>query len=235
MLASSRYLLFLIAALCAAHFCRADALSVAREALRDGLWRIARLNAAKAQDSEAFGIILEAYAREGKWAELLQELDAHKNVKGDVPNYYRVLAKVKTLSPDEALKAFDTLSFESPEFIRKGVLLKADVMFVSGNAEGAAKIVEEHSLPAWDDESKMVSARIFNAIGMGERARALWQEVASSTNASISAFVAAARNLGEVNVLKAAFSKAQAPDLKRVVGLDLGRKLIENSETFAEG
>lgn len=235
MFVSSRYLTVFFAAFCAAFFCRADALSVAKEALRDGLWSIARLNAKKANDPETLGIVLEAYAREGKWEALLKELDAHENAKGDIPAYYRILAKVKTLSADEALKAFDGLSFESPDFIRRGALLKADVMFNSGDAEGAAKIVEEHSLSSWNDESKMVSARIFRSLEMNDRAFALWREVAASTNASVGAFVAAARSLGETNLLKVAYARAQTPDLKRVVGLDLGRRLLESNETFAEG
>ena len=237
MLSPSRYLAVLLAVLCAAHFCRADALSVAKEALRDGLWGIARLNAKKAPDPEAFVIVLEAYAREGKWAELLKELDAHKDAKGDAPYYYRALALAKTLSPEDALKELEIPhhSFESSEFAEKWVILKADLRFLAGDAAGAAKIVEANSLFSRDDESKMVSARIFNAVGMGERARALWREVASSTNASISVFVAAARNLGETDVLRAAYEKAQASDLRRVVGLDLGRKLLGGPETFAEG
>ena len=237
MLSPLRHFTVLLAVLFAAHFCRADALSVAKEALRDGLWGIARLNAKKAPDPEAFGIVLEAYARESKWAELLKELDAHKDAKGDAPYYYRALALAKTLSPEDALKELEIPhhSFESSEFAEKWVILKADLRFLAGDAAGAAKIVEANSLFSRDDESKMVSARIFSALGMQDRALGLWREVAASTNASIGAFVAAARNLGDPKILRAAYEKAEAPSLRRVVGLDLGRKLIGSPETFSEG
>ena len=52
-----------LAICCAAWLCRAGELDVAREALRDGLWEIARTHAAKVEGDAAKLVILESYAR----------------------------------------------------------------------------------------------------------------------------------------------------------------------------
>ena len=47
-------------------------LDLAREALRDGLYDIARRHAFRVETDEAREIAMEAYAREGKWESVLQ-------------------------------------------------------------------------------------------------------------------------------------------------------------------
>ena len=48
----------------------ADGLSIAKEALRDGLWEIARTHAGTNDAEEARLIVLESLAGEGKWDEI---------------------------------------------------------------------------------------------------------------------------------------------------------------------
>ena len=72
----------------------ADDLSVAREALRDGLWEIARTHARTAGDSgESRLIILESLAGEGRWDEVSRALGEWPDAKGDAFDYYRAVVK----------------------------------------------------------------------------------------------------------------------------------------------
>lgn len=67
-------------------------LSVARTALRDGLWEVARLHARLDGSLEAKEIILESYALEGKWKEVEKSLaEWGKSADGDAFSYYRAM------------------------------------------------------------------------------------------------------------------------------------------------
>ena len=71
----------------------ADELSVAQEALRDGLWEIARTHAGTNNSSEARLVILESLAGEGKWDEIGRRLAGWKDARGDGFEYYRAVVK----------------------------------------------------------------------------------------------------------------------------------------------
>lgn len=71
----------------------ADELSIAREALRDGLWEIARTHAGTNTAEEARLVVLESLAGEGKWDELGKRLAGWKDAKGDGFDYYRAVIK----------------------------------------------------------------------------------------------------------------------------------------------
>ena len=81
-------LLFLSVAFFAA---AADGLSIAKEALRDGLWEIARTHAGTNDAEEARLIVLESLAGEGKWDEIGKRLAGWKDAKGDGFDYYRAV------------------------------------------------------------------------------------------------------------------------------------------------
>ena len=70
----------------------ADELSIAKEALRDGLWEIARAHAGTNDTEEARLVVLESLAGEGKWDEIGKRLAGWKNAKGDGFDYYRAVA-----------------------------------------------------------------------------------------------------------------------------------------------
>ena len=80
---------FATAALAAA----ADELSVSKEALRDGLWDIARAHVGTNASSEARLVVLESYAGEGKWDEVGKRLLEWKDAKGDGFDYYRAIVR----------------------------------------------------------------------------------------------------------------------------------------------
>ena len=70
----------------------ADGLSIAKEALRDGLWEIARAHAGTNDTEEARLVVLESLAGEGKWDEIGKRLAGWKNAKGDGFDYSRAVA-----------------------------------------------------------------------------------------------------------------------------------------------
>ena len=70
----------------------ADGLSIAKEALRDGLWEIARAHAGTNDTEEARLVVLESLAGEGKWDEIGKRLAEWKTAKGDGFDYYRAVA-----------------------------------------------------------------------------------------------------------------------------------------------
>jgi len=85
---------FAMAAVLAAT-CAADELSVAREALRDGLWDVARVHAAAsgvATNDAAKLVVLDSWAGEGKREEIAKALEEWKDAKGPGFDYYRAIA-----------------------------------------------------------------------------------------------------------------------------------------------
>ena len=82
----------------------ADELSIAKEALRDGLWEIARTHAGTNASDEARLVILESFAGEGRWDEIGKRLSAWKGANGDGFDYYRAVVKGDHAGAMEILK-----------------------------------------------------------------------------------------------------------------------------------
>ena len=74
----------------------ADDLPIARKALRDGLWEIARSHAAGSDSDEARLITVESYAREGNWTGLLSALSSWNFPAAEPFVYYRALALARS-------------------------------------------------------------------------------------------------------------------------------------------
>ncbi|MGN0832050.1 MAG: tol-pal system YbgF family protein [Kiritimatiellia bacterium] len=70
-----------------------DDLGIARQALRDGLWEVARAHAEKVATDEARLVILESLAGEEKWAEIGAALERWREVRGDGFDYYRAVVR----------------------------------------------------------------------------------------------------------------------------------------------
>ena len=70
-----------------------DDLAVARQALRDGLWEVARAHAEKVATDEARLVILESLAGEEKWPEIGEALERWRSACGDGFDYYRAVVR----------------------------------------------------------------------------------------------------------------------------------------------
>ena len=173
-------------------------LAVARQALRDGLWQVARTHAEKVGGDVGRLIVLESYASENRWDDVKKELDKIPHSATNAAYGYYVAVCDNRI----------------PEAI---ALLQA-----SGSEAGVA-------------EAKMLEADLHVKNENHYAAKQLWSEVVAMSNVSERAFALASVNLGDAKVLRKAYQKTISVPLKRVVGLRLGRALLNSSETQEEG
>ena len=220
---------------CAALLGRAGELDVAREALRDGLWEIARTHAAKVEGDEARLVILESYAREKRWADALKTMDSWAETSGDGFAYYRALALVETGDRAEASRVLAAAKMTSPDYRVLAAKLRARIAMAEGDAATALKILRESGFGDADDASRMAAADILSAAGKRAEAERIWREITAKTNVDERVFTVAAVNLGDRAVLRAAYDRAKTPALRRLAGLRCGIASIAAPATFAEG
>ena len=222
-----RLLLFAaaVAALCAA--AETNDLDVARAALRDGLWAIARDRAAKAGGEEASRIICESYAREGKWDDVLVSLPEGPGMEWR--DYYRALALDARGEADAALSIVEKAEFRDPATIRLAALLAARIRLAKGDASGARAVLDKSSVVPLDDEERLFFAEIHSAIGEASKAQALWRGVAASTTAVERVVCEAAVRLRDIPILEGLASSVQSEQERVSVSLALADVLMERS------
>ena len=218
-----------------ARVCCAGELDVAREALRDGLWEVARTHATRLEGDEAKLLVLESYCREGRWADALKTLESWPSAEGEGFLYYRALALSETGEKEAVRDLLASARFTEPTYAVSAARLRAKLAMDDGKTDEALKIVRESGFTDADVESRMAAASILESAGDRKGAERIWREVVADTNATERAFVTAAVNLGDLDLLRAAYARAKGSDLRRMTGLRLGRRLIESSETFDEG
>ena len=220
---------------CFAWVACAGELDVAKEALRDGLWEIARSHAAKVEGDAAKLVVLESYAREKRWEDALKTLDSWAEVSGDAFTYYRALALVETGRRSAAAQLLGAAKMSSPEYLSLAAKLRARIAMAEGDAAAALKILKETGFADADDESRMAAADILSAAGRRSEAERIWREIAAKTNADERVFTAAAVNLGDLAALRRAYARAKTPALRRLAGLRCGIAAIKSPDSFAEG
>ena len=213
-----------------------DELAIAREALRDGLWGVARTHAAKSDDPAARVVIAERFAREGKWKELVEAIEGWGNPEGEPFLYYRALAFVETGKTAQANYLLADCKFADPAYSRLATRLKARIAMSEKGAAEALKVVKDAPGEIVDEDSEMFAAGLMAATGDRQGAEDIWRAVAArGTNASERAFAAASVNLNDEQLLRAAFERSLSSESKRRVGYALGRLLLAKSETLDEG
>ena len=172
-------------------------LAIAREALRDGLWGIARIHAEQVGTAEAKLVVLESLAAEDKWPDVEERLKSWKGEKGDGFEYYRAV----TVGDHEKAMAL----------LKKG-----------GSKEGLVE-VRLHEAEAL--------ARKGDRIG----AEDIWRAISADTNLTDRVLALVSVNLMDEGVLRRAYAAVRTVDLRRKVGLCLGRALMRNAKTTSEG
>ena len=111
-------------------------LMVARHALRDELWEVARRHAAAAgTNEESRLIILESYAREGRWNDVKKALSLWPGEGGDGIEYYRAVAR-----GDHAAAAKILGRGGSKEGLVAVRLFEADALAKAGDRAGAERL-----------------------------------------------------------------------------------------------
>ena len=227
--------LLALGAICTALLCYAGEMDVAKEALRDGLWEVARTHAGRIEGDEAKLLILETYAREKNWEDLLKTLAQWGGATGDGFAYYSALALSETGKTRDAATALADARFIDPVYVSLASRLRARLLMDEGRPQEALTILKKVDFAASDGETKMAAAGILAAAGDKAAAEKLWREVATSTNVEERVLAAAAVNLGDADLLRKTYVQSRSADVRRMTGLRLGRVLLTSPDTFAEG
>ena len=213
-----------------------DELDLAREALRDGLWDVARTHAERSDAPAARIVIVESLAREGKWKELIGTVEGWGNPDGDAFAYYRALALVETGKAAQAEFLVSDRDFADPAYARLAMRLKARIAMLEKGAAAALKIVKDAPGMFDDEDSEMFAADLMAATGDKMGAEEIWRSVADrGTNASERAFAVASVNLGDEKLLRSAFKRSVSAEMKRKSGYALGKRLLSSTNTVDEG
>ena len=116
----------------------ASELEIAREALRDGLWNLAREYALKDGGVDAQKVILESYAREGNWEGVSQALASMTNTVGIAFDYYRAAAAGDCAKALEILRKSGATKVDADS-----KMFEADMLLRLGDRVAAEKIWRE--------------------------------------------------------------------------------------------
>lgn len=210
-------------------------LEIAKAALRDGLWTVARSHAAKVEGDGARIVILESYARESRWRELLATLSSFGPFDCDAAHYYRALALDRTGDRAGALKILSDHQFVEPGYAEAVAALRTQMELAAGERAQADRRAKAANLAAGDAERRMVAASACVATGDRAGAEKLWRSVLSDTNAGERAVASAAMQIGDTNSLLHASRRIVHSELRRAVLLRYARVLLGDGATFAEG
>lgn len=208
-------------------------LDVARQALRDGLWTVARTHAKRSESPEARLIVLESLSREGDWSGVLDALRVWGDPEGEGFTAYRAAAMLRSGDAAGALALLDRTNFTEMRFVHAASRIRAEMSLAAGDPEEALRILKRGG--GADAETKMLEADARLKEGRREKAEELWRAVASETNAPAPARLAAAANLADAAVLRALHDGFSEPRLRRLAGLHLGSSLLKSDATFEEG
>ena len=115
-----------------------DDLSVARAALRDGLWDIARVHAGTSTNDECRLVVLESYAGEGRWRDVDKILKEWPDARGAGFDYYRAVLNGDHAAAMKILKAGG-----SPEGLVEARLFEAEALARTNRCEEATAIWRE--------------------------------------------------------------------------------------------
>lgn len=131
----------------------ADDLGIARAALRDGLWEVARAHAVPRESAESRLIVLESLAGEGKWDDVRKQLEEWKDQAGDGFDYYRAVVRGDTDAAVAILRKGG-----SPSGCTEAALYEADVLAKNGKRAEAEVLWREVA------QTTNVSARVLAVV-----------------------------------------------------------------------
>ena len=206
---------------------------LARQALRDGLWAVARTHAAKVEGDAAKLLTLESFAREEKWDDILKSIAAWGNPTEEGFRYYRAIGLFMTGNVDSARHALEFATFRNPDYAELVARLRARLAMASGDFVRALEVLKSEGGDG--PETKMMIADIQCRTGDRKSAEEAWRSVALATNTSESARLVAAANLRDATLLRQVYSNATTSATRQTAGLQLGVVLLRDEQTFDEG
>lgn len=216
--------------------CFAGELDIARQALRDGLWDVARNHAGKSDSPQARILEIESFAREGNWKALLDTLKSPRYPDCEPLAYYRALALFNSGETDNAAEALGKRVFRDPVYSNLVNRLHIRMVMKEKGLAEALAVARSSRDGQGGEDMRMFIADLMAATGDTAGAEEIWRETASrGTNVSERAFIVARVGLGDEPSLRAAFERAESAEMKRFAGFALGRLLLRSEVTFEEG
>lgn len=228
----------------------ADDMAIAREALRDGLWDVARTHAESSGGEDGREVIMESFAREERWDELSKMLSGWRKMDETTPGdeafgangesndayaYYSALSLAERGEVDRAAKLLAGAEFKNQQYHELAMRLKARLALESGDAREAMRLVKELPQENPDASFKCGAARIYAANGDMDGANRLWREVLDEADVSSREYAVAAANLLDEQALRKSVMDARDVKVRYFAALRLGRLLIEKPAAFEEG
>lgn len=204
----------MIFALLAGCFFFAD-IDVAKAALRDGLWEIARSNVVGIEGDEAKQILLESYAKESKWNEILRLLTEWGYPEGEVFRLYQATALLKVGDIANAEEQLKEIAFSNDENRRAAARIKSEIELKHGNKEAALELLNESK--AEDPVSKMIKAHLLAALGKDSAAIEIFREMAVSPDAGAAIKRVAALRLSVYDLANPKLFKTAAAKILEIV------------------
>lgn len=114
-------------------------LEIARQALRDGLWQVARTHAEAAGGETARLVVLESYASENRWDDVKAELaKLGEAAKGPAFDYYRAASEGRFAEAAELLRKGGSVAG-----LAEAKMLEADMQAKSANIPAAKSLWSE--------------------------------------------------------------------------------------------
>lgn len=211
---------------------------IAKEALRDGLWDVARTHAAASEDPESAAIAAESFAKEGRWFEILDLPDGPSGASTGIVGYYKALALYNLGRKVAADRMLEGMSIAEEPYASQSKVLRAKISMEAGGKSAGVKAVEFVKDADFDivgDDAGMVAADILDANGERADAEKIWRSVLSSAKADEKSFVAAAAKLRDIDSLRRAKDSMSDPVARRRAALHLGMCLMDSDATFSEG
>lgn len=114
----------------------ASELDIARQALRDGLWEIARTHARQSTDPAAKLLVLESFAEENRWDAVADELARIGNAQGAAYDYYRAVVAGDYEKAVQLLRA-------GGAGVGEVTMHEADLLARAGKSEEARKLWQD--------------------------------------------------------------------------------------------
>ena len=207
-----------------------NALFIAKSALRDGLWGLARRAAKDVGGQQGAELTIESYAREGAWDDLIINLPL--DLKSEWAIYYRALALFMKGENEATIQLLSETKFTSPHYKRLSSILYARILFAKGEAQLARAKLSEEGIAPDDDQMRLFFADIHEAIGEKAVAQSFWRQILASTNSTDIGLATAAVKLKDIQVCENVIGRIKSSPAKAAVLLALSKALLERG---AEG
>lgn len=166
--------------------------SVARAALRDGLWSIARQHAAELPQDEGRLVTLESYAKESKWSDILSSLEKWGCLQSPQYAIYQAYALAQMKRVDEAIHVLGNTTFPTEKEQKRAMALQVALLLKQGRAKEALARSDKAALEKGDFEEQFLAAQAAYTNGETNQAVAIWRAEAQNPAAPESLRVNAA-------------------------------------------